>query len=96
MKTTIDQQTQVKALLDGGSELNIMPRRIFETLDLPIDTDIDWKINTYDSEETAASITKRGPLGVCHSVPIDVGGVEVKLPIFIVERSAQDLILGRP
>ena len=29
-------------------------------------------------------------------VTVDVGGVEVKVPIFVLEEAAQDLILGRP
>ena len=41
-KATIDQQVKVKALMDNGSEVNMMPQRVFETLDLPIDTDIRW------------------------------------------------------
>ena len=31
-----------------------------------------------------------------NSLLIDVGGVEVKLPVFVVEEAFQDLILGRP
>ena len=36
------------------------------------------------------------PLGCCHDVSISVGGVEVKLPIFVVEHCNADIILGRP
>ena len=92
-KTTIDQRVKVIALLDGGSEVNVMPRRVFERLDLPIDTDIRWRINTYNSD---ANQEDRGTVGVCHSVPIDIGGVEVNQPVFVVDHSNQDLILGRP
>jgi len=70
-----------------------MPRRVFERLDLPIDTDIRWRINTYNSD---ANQEDRGTVGVCHSVPIDIGGVEVNQPVFVVDHSNQDLILGRP
>jgi hypothetical protein len=35
------------------------------------------------------------PIGVCHDVPINLGGVEVK-HVFEVEHSNADLILGRP
>jgi len=92
-KATIDQQVKVKALMDNGSEVNMMPRRVFETLDLPIDTDIRWRINTYNSD---TDLEDHGPVGVCHSVPIDVGGVEINQPVFVVEHANQDLLLGRP
>lgn len=74
-----------------------MPRRTWETLDLPIDTEINWRINGYGSEGTAGSnTTYSGPLGVCHRVLVSIGGVEVRCPIFVVEHSNQDLLLGRP
>jgi len=92
-KVTIDQQLTVHALLDNGSEVNMMPRRVFERLGLPIDTDIKWKINTYNTDSELEGL---GPIGVCHAVPIDIGGVEVKQPVFIVEHATQDLLLGRP
>ena len=79
--------------MDNGSEVNMMPRRVFETLDLPIDTDIRWRINTYNSD---TDLEDHGPVGVCHSVPIDVGGVEINQPVFVVEHANQDLLLGRP
>src|SRR5579859_5333975 len=35
-------------------------------------------------------------LGVCHDVPVDIGGVMVKTHVFVVKHAAQDLLLGRP
>ena len=35
------------------------------------------------------------PIECYHGVSIDIGGVEVKLPIFIVEHGNADVILGR-
>jgi hypothetical protein len=92
-KVMVDGHLRVDALLDNGSEVNLMPQRIFEQLDLPIDTDIGWKINTFT---TGSDTEAHGCLGVCHAVPVDIGGVEVRIPIFIVENSNQDLLLGRP
>jgi hypothetical protein len=92
-KVLLDGHLKVNSLLDNGSEVNLMPRRIFERIDLPIDADIAWTINTYN---TGSETEAHGCLGVCHSVPIDIGGVEVKVPVFIVEESNQDLLLGRP
>jgi len=71
----------------------MMPRRVFERLGLPIDMDIKWRINTYNTD---SEVEGSGPIGVCHAVPIDIGGVEVKQPVFVVEYATQDLLLGRP
>jgi len=92
-KVTLDNQLSVNATLDNGSEVNMIPRYIFEQLDLPIDTDIRWRINAYDTD---SELDGKGPIGVCHDVPINLGGVEVKQHVFVVEHSNADLILGRP
>ena len=96
-KATIDNAVKIEALLDGGSEVCLMPRRVFEKLDLPIDTEIDWKINGYDQPEKARrEVEEKGAVGVCHDVKINIGGVEVGLPVFVVNFSNSDLLLGRP
>ena len=41
VKVTIDDQISVSVLLDNGSELNIIPRRIFKQIDIGINTDIE-------------------------------------------------------
>jgi hypothetical protein len=40
VKVTIDQHVKAESLLDNGSEVNMMPRHIFERTNLPIDTEI--------------------------------------------------------
>jgi hypothetical protein len=98
-KVTLDDQVQVTALLDDGSELNLLPRRIYEQLDLPIDTEIDWRINGYDTKakEELEGLDRRGNLlGVCHDVWVDIRGVGVKQHLFIIEHANADLILGHP
>jgi hypothetical protein len=45
---------------------------------------------------TGSETEAHGCLGVCHSVSVDLGGVEAKVPIFVVEECNQDLLLGRP
>jgi hypothetical protein len=96
-RTLVNAKTEVSALLDDGSELNLMPRRTWEQLNAPIDTDINWRINGYNSKGSTGSETEfSGPLGVCHDILVSIGGVEVRLPIFVVEDSNQDLLLGRP
>jgi len=96
-RATVDNALKADALLDGGSEVCLMPKRIFEKMDLPIDTDIHWRINGYDKPEKARQkAEERGAIRVCHDVRIGVGGVDVNLPIFVVEHSNSDLLLGRP
>ena len=90
-KTLVDGHLKVDSLLDDGSEGNPMPFRTFERLNLPIDKDISWRISTFN---TGSDTDAHGCLGVCHSVPIDIGGVEVKVPVFIMSDSNQDLLLG--
>jgi hypothetical protein len=69
----------------------MMPQHIFEQMNLPINTEIRWRINAYD---TNSELDAAGPVGVCHDVPVNLGGIEVKQNIFLVERSNTDLILG--
>ena len=52
-RATVDDAVKIDALLDGGSEICLMPHRIFEKLELPIDTDINWQINACDQSENA-------------------------------------------
>src|SRR5438045_1860340 len=98
-KVCLDDDVQVEALLDDGSELNIMAKGTFERLQHPIDTDINWRINGYDAkaEEEIAELRKGDNLvGVCHEVLVDIGGVAVKQHIFVVKYLSSELILGRP
>jgi hypothetical protein len=93
-KVTLDGSLGTWGLIDHGSEVNLIPRRIYERMDnLPVDTDIEWTINAYHQ---SGRTPPNGMIGVVHALSIDVGGVEVKLPVFVVEEAFQDLILGRP
>ena len=82
---------KVKMLIDSGSEMCVMSRKLWQELEdeLPIDRDIAWSIGS-------ANATRDRVYGVCHSVSVNIGGVEVNVPIFVLEEAAQDLILGRP
>lgn len=87
----LDGRIKANSLFDDGSEVCIMAHRIFDQLDFPIDTDIEWRIRTFSKEASAHRC-----LGLCHAMPVDIGGVEVKVPIFVMEDSEYDLLLGRP
>jgi len=77
------------ALLDSGSEVNLMPLSTFEELGLDIDPNVVWGIRNADTRSTRLK-------GVCHEVPIEIGGITGKVHIFITETCGYDLILGRP
>lgn len=74
----------------------MIPRRVHERLELPIDTDINWRINNGYDTKTNATLEEARPVGCCHTISIDVGGIEVKLLVFVVEHCNSDIILGRP
>jgi hypothetical protein len=93
-KVVLNGEIKVNALLDNGSEVNVMSGRLFRQLDNPpIDTDIKWRINAFNTPNEAKA---SGILGLCHKVSVDIDGVEVDVPIFVVEDSVQDLLLGWP
>jgi len=81
----------VKMLIDSGSEMCVMSKKLWQELEeeLPIDKDIAWSISS-------ANAPRDRVFGVCHSVSVNIGGVDVNVPIFVLEEAAQDLILGRP
>ena len=95
VKVTMEDRIHLEALVDGGAEICLMPRRTFERLGLAIDVDIDWVIRAFD-DRARKDVTNRNCIGVCHEVRLSVGGVVVKMPVFVVESAGHDLIHGRP
>ena len=87
----LDGAKRVKMLIDRGSEICVMSKRLWNELqdELPIAWDVDWSIGS-------ANATRDRVYGVCHSVSVNVRGVEINVPIFLLEEAAQNLILGRP
>jgi hypothetical protein len=61
--------------LDNGSEVNMMLGCIFEGMYFPIDMEIHWQINAYDTDR---ELEVSESIGVCHDVPINHGGITVK------------------
>jgi hypothetical protein len=78
-------------LIDSGSEMNDMSKGLWEQGQdlLPIDIDIRWSIGSANS-------TLDRVYGVCHSIIVDIGGVEITGPVFVLEGASQQFILGRP
>jgi hypothetical protein len=77
------------ALLDAGSEVNLMPRTTYEDLGLRMDDSISWRIRNADNRPSSL-------LGVCHHLPIEIGGIVEEFHVFVTEKCGYDLILGRP
>ena len=97
-KVILNDEVSVVGTLDDGSELNLIPERIYKRLSHPIDKNIDWRINGYDArrtEEIEELDSKNCVLGVLHDVLVDIGGVAVKAHVFVVKHCNADLILGR-
>ena len=87
----LEGRFRVTMLIDSGSEMNVMSKELWEKVQdlLPIDTDVSWSIGSANS-------TNNRVYGVCHSVMVDIGGVEITGPVFILDGAAQQFILGRP
>ena len=55
---------------------------------LPVDTEIRWSIGSANS-------TFNKIFGVCYSVAVEVGGILILVPFFILEGASQEFILRR-
>ncbi|KAL3679949.1 hypothetical protein R1sor_022905 [Riccia sorocarpa] len=79
----------VSALIDHGSEINIMSRAVYEKGKWPIDTDHGWVLRT-------ANNTKGELYGACPAVKIRIGDVEEEQNFFVQNNSPYPLVLGQP
>ncbi|CAM6128241.1 unnamed protein product [Calypogeia fissa] len=61
-------EDMVKALVDSGSEVNLISKEVYEEGGWLIDSDIDWKINSVNS-------TKNPLFGACPYVKVKFGNV---------------------
>jgi hypothetical protein len=98
----LDDQLKVHGLLDNGSELNIMSEENFRKMDYPIDGNIQWRINGFDSkieqelDERYNLDGHRHILDVLYDAPVNVGGVMVKQHLIVISHLPAGLILRRP
>ena len=83
------EEDEFEMLIDSGAELCLMSRNVFEELELPIDLTVDWSVGSANSQKTKA-------YGICHDVPVTVGGITARCRFFVLENLSQDIILGRP
>jgi len=89
-RVMLNGEMEVCGLLDHGSEINLMSVETFEKLDVPIDSNINWTIGMVDKRATNPLV------GVCHDVPVTIGGVTTLNQIFVAENLKHELLLGRP
>src|SRR5437588_2189306 len=80
----IKGKLRVKMLIHSGSEMNVMSKGLWERAQdlLPIDIDVSWFIGSANS-------THDKVYGVCDSVMVDIGGVEIEVPVFVWEEASQ-------
>jgi hypothetical protein len=81
--------TTITCVLDSGSEIIAMPKRIWEKLGLPIRSDHTM---TMSSANTSTDAT----LGVLENLALNFGPGEVCVQVQVLARANFDLLLGRP
>jgi hypothetical protein len=84
-----DSKEYFQALVDHGSEINIMSRSIYERGMWPITTNHGWVMKVANNE--------KGELfGACPAVKVKIGDVEVEQNFFVQDSAAYPVILGQP
>ncbi|MCO5593450.1 hypothetical protein L7F22_047464 [Adiantum nelumboides] len=84
-----DFDEPVVALVDSGSEINIMSKSLYLKGNWPIETEHGWRIK--------AANTAPGDLyGACPNVKVTIGDVSDEQNFFVQEYSSYPLILGQP
>ncbi len=80
--------SKVTALLDTGTEVNIMTREVME--------DAGLAIRRGPKLELISNTCHNRPfLGICKDVEVAIGGLKTKQPIFVFENWNHDLVLGQ-
>ena len=79
----------IRALLDTGSELNLMSKDTYMKGQWMIDCDIKWNVNSVG--------TRTNPLwGACPDIMVKLGNVVEAINVFVFEKLPYPLILGVP
>ena len=84
-----DVPDPVMALIDHGSEINIMSSDFYRKGRWPIDTQHGWQV------KAATSVTE-DLFGACPNVKVTIGDIEVDQHFFVQEGSTYSIILRRP
>jgi hypothetical protein len=84
-----DVPEPVVALLDHGSEINLMSMDFYKKGKWPINTKHGWKIR-------AATCATEELHGACPNVRVKIEDVEINQHVFVQESSSHPIILGEP
>ena len=79
----------VIALIDHGSEINLMSRDFYKKGKWPINTNHGWRIR-------AATKATEDLYGACPDVPVKIGDVQTEQNFFVQEGASHEVILGQP
>ena len=79
----------ILALVDHGSEINLMAKSLYQKGRWPIDTEHGWRIR-------AANTQPSDLYGACANLKVTIGDVSDEQNFFIQDYSAYPLILGQP
>lgn len=83
------QDRRVRALIDSGSEINVMARAMCDYLGLEARPSPRMTIVTQTRDSAIC-------IGCCIDVGVSIGDIIVHTPIFVVSSGDEELILGRP
>ena len=83
-----DTELKLEMLIDSGAELCLMSKDNFEELDIPVDLEGEWTVGAANSQRAKV-------YGICHDVPVSVGGISARCKVFVMEKVSQDVIVGR-
>ena len=84
-----EKKETVVALIDHGSEINLMSTEVYKKGRWPINTNHGWKIR-------AATKATEDLYGACPSIPITIGDVEIDQHFFVQDSASHPIILGQP
>uniref|UniRef100_A9SK41 Predicted protein n=1 Tax=Physcomitrium patens TaxID=3218 RepID=A9SK41_PHYPA len=84
-----DIEEPIVALVDHGSEINLMSKDLYKKQKWPIDMEYGWAIR-------AANNTRGKLYGACPNVKIWIGNVAIEQHFFIQDTTSYPLILAQP
>ena len=79
----------IKALIDSGSEVNLMSKELYNQGKWKVDRDIQWKVKSVNA-------SKNSLWGACPDVKLKVGNVVEDINVFVHESLPYSLLLGQP
>jgi len=85
----IDNQQQVEAIVDGGSQIIAMSEAVCHELSLLYDPTITLRMQSANGAITPS-------LGLARNVPFRIGDIVLYLQVHILRNPAYDVLLGRP